>query len=207
MTKGKKVALILGVILLGILLLIIGATIGLAINNKKSYIGIVGKNFKELNARGDAYGIEYRILESEISSAEYNGVDKNLTMNMDLQITLRNTTDKDFVLNSDVLYLQVEGCEVDGSNGHYETVFDNEECLLCISDILSSNTHHIASNNGVYSIHASLNLKLHFPYAEWNSGLLEKMNTIGFRLIYNGEKVLEFAPYILVDKVAGSLDG
>ena len=134
MSKKKKIALFVSIGLL-ILVLIVGAIVGVIIYNKKTL------------PESKVYGIEYRVLQSEMSVATFDNSNRYLTMNMDLHITLRNTTDKDFVFNPGALYLNVDGMYVDGSNGWYGTTFENGTNKLCYEkDLFTSRSVALRSS-------------------------------------------------------------
>lgn len=192
--KKKKIALFVSIGLL-ILVLVVGAIVGVVIYNKKTL------------PKSKVYGIEYKLLQSEISEASFDESSRYLTMDMDLHVTLRNATDKDFVFNPDVLYLNVDGMYVDGSEGWYETTFENGTKKLCYAEDLFVETQTIPTNNGICSLKTSISLKLYWPYAAWNSGMIERMHTLEFNLIYNREKVFKFSPNVTLEQVEGSLEG
>lgn len=191
MTKKKKTILIITSIIV-LTLIIIGTIVGIVLSNK-------------YNTK--AYGIKHKLLRSEITEARLvqevmnNYVDMNyyLEMKLDYKITLHNTTDKDFIYNSDVLYLEVEDVEYYGGTT-FKTYFkDNKKGEICFSEILTSNTTFtISPNNGIGSISGSLNVIIYFDrHNPQDQHLNEMMREIEFKLTYNGKKVGEFKPDIL----------
>lgn len=194
MSKKKKIALFVSIGLL-VLVLIIGAIVGVIIYNKKTL------------PKNKVYGIEYKVLQSEISEASFDTSSRYLTMDMDLHITLRNATNKDFVFNPNVLYLDIDGGYDDGSYGYHSTTFENGTKKLCYAEDLFTETQTIPTNSGICSLKTSISLKLYHPYAEWNSCMIEDMESLIFTLIYNGEKVFEFSPNVTIEQVAGALEG
>ena len=175
MTKNKKITIYISI---GLLMALIGTCIFCCL-------------IKKLNkVKNTIYGIEYKVLQNEIFSANFNSANSYLSIEMNLQISLRNKTNADFSFNPNVLYLCI--------NGGYDANFTNGTKEICFADILYPDNKLISANNGIYSINTLTQLKLYHPYAELNSCMINDMQSIRFALIYNGEYILEFNPKVSI---------
>ncbi len=195
MTKGKKITLWVCVGAM-ILILVLGTVLGVVIHNNKATV------------YGTVYGIEYKILQSDINSATCKRITTepytadHAIADMDLQITLRNKTDNDFIFNPDVLYINVTRYSING-----RVTFENGKTSLCYSDLISS-IQTVPTDNVICSMKTTLHLKIYEKILNVNYGLDYKsgcciglMETINFSVTYNGEKVLDFKPIINIDAV------